>query len=147
VSSSGAIGLMQVMPRDGIAATFFCGDQACFSKRPSSDELLDPDFNIAYGTRLLANLTARRVICARRYIATAHMISVIATPRQYFLFTKVINKASFTFVYVSVQGILPGFFYPLPYSNLKLSRHWSKQLTFSIAVYIMFVIRHFRSFL
>lgn len=56
VSSSGAVGLMQVMPRDGAAAAFLCGSQPCFTNRPSMDQLFDPEFNIRYGTRMLANL-------------------------------------------------------------------------------------------
>ncbi len=52
-SSDGAIGLMQVMPRDGIAANFYCGDSPCFSNRPTTKELLDPTFNIEYGASLL----------------------------------------------------------------------------------------------
>lgn len=59
-SSSGAVGLLQVMPRDGIAASFYCGGNPCFINRPSMDELFDPEFNIAYGTRMLANLIAKK---------------------------------------------------------------------------------------
>lgn len=55
-SSSGAVGLMQVMPRDGIAQTFLCDGQPCFRNRPSMQELYDPAYNIAYGTRMLAGL-------------------------------------------------------------------------------------------
>jgi soluble lytic murein transglycosylase-like protein len=55
-SSSGAVGLMQIMPRDGIAASFMCANGPCFSSRPSMDELYDPDFNISYGARMLAGL-------------------------------------------------------------------------------------------
>ncbi len=55
-SKSGAVGLMQVMPRDGLAAAFQCNGQPCFSDRPSIAELEDPAFNINYGTRMLANL-------------------------------------------------------------------------------------------
>lgn len=55
-SHSGAVGLMQVMPRDGIAADFMCGSGPCFASRPSMQELYDPDFNIAYGARMLAGL-------------------------------------------------------------------------------------------
>jgi len=55
-SKSGAVGLMQVMPRDGLAAGFMCKDKPCFEDRPSIRELEDPDFNIQYGTRLLARL-------------------------------------------------------------------------------------------
>ena len=59
-SSSGAVGLMQVMPRDGIAASFQCNGRPCFSNRPSMEELFDPEFNIEYGTRMLAGLISRR---------------------------------------------------------------------------------------
>jgi hypothetical protein len=58
-SNSGAVGLMQVMPRDGIAASFACASGPCFSNRPSSGELQDPDFNVAYGTKMLAGLVSR----------------------------------------------------------------------------------------
>jgi len=58
-SHSGAVGLMQVMPRDGIAAKFMCANGPCFSSRPSMDELKDPEYNIDYGTRMLAGLNAK----------------------------------------------------------------------------------------
>ncbi len=58
-SKSGAVGLMQVMPRDGIAANFMCKNGPCFASRPSMEELFDPEFNIAYGTRMLAGLIQR----------------------------------------------------------------------------------------
>jgi soluble lytic murein transglycosylase-like protein len=60
ISSSGAVGLMQVMPRDGIAAGFICGSKPCFASRPSMDELLDPTFNIEYGARMLAGLLNKK---------------------------------------------------------------------------------------
>ena len=53
-SSSGAVGLMQVMPRDGLAASFQCVNGPCFADRPSSDQLFDPQFNVQYGSALLA---------------------------------------------------------------------------------------------
>ena len=56
MSSSGAVGLMQVMPRDGIAASFVCINGPCFANRPSISELLDPEFNVDYGCRMLAGL-------------------------------------------------------------------------------------------
>lgn len=59
-SRSGAVGLMQVMPRDGLAASFMCINGPCFSDRPSSEELMNPEFNIAYGTRMLASLLKRQ---------------------------------------------------------------------------------------
>lgn len=58
-SKSGAVGLMQVMPRDGIAASFMCVNGPCFSDRPSTERLQDPEFNVSYGTRMLARLNAK----------------------------------------------------------------------------------------
>jgi hypothetical protein len=58
-SKSGAVGLMQVMPRDGIAAAFMCVNGPCFTNRPTIAELQDPAFNIQYGTGMLANLVAK----------------------------------------------------------------------------------------
>ena len=58
-SRSGAVGLMQVMPRDGIAASFQCVNGPCFASRPTIAELQDPEFNVEYGTRMLAGLFAR----------------------------------------------------------------------------------------
>lgn len=58
-SHSGAVGLMQVMPRDGIAASFVCQNGPCFASRPTIAELEDPEFNISYGTRMLAGLYQR----------------------------------------------------------------------------------------
>ena len=58
-SHSGAVGLMQVMPRDGLAADFMCSSRPCFSSRPTMDELFDPEYNISYGTRMLAALVSR----------------------------------------------------------------------------------------
>jgi soluble lytic murein transglycosylase-like protein len=55
-SKDGAVGLMQIMPRDGIAAKFQCANGPCFVNRPSIDELQKPNFNIKYGTAMLANL-------------------------------------------------------------------------------------------
>ena len=55
-SISGAVGLMQVMPSDGIAASFICDEQPCFRNRPSMQELFDPAFNIDYGSRMLSGL-------------------------------------------------------------------------------------------
>jgi hypothetical protein len=56
ISSSGAVGLMQVMPQDGRAADFMCANGPCFSSRPTTTQLLDPEFNISYGIRMLAQL-------------------------------------------------------------------------------------------
>lgn len=58
-SSNGAVGLMQIMPRDGLAAGFSCGSSPCFSSRPSMNELYDPEFNISYGARLLGSLNGK----------------------------------------------------------------------------------------
>ena len=58
-SKSGAVGLMQVMPRDGLAAGFMCANGPCFTDRPSIKELQDPEFNIKYGTRMLVGLINR----------------------------------------------------------------------------------------
>jgi len=55
-SSSGAVGLMQVMPRDGIASEFMCPNGPCFSSRPTIEELEDPAFNVAFGSQMLAGL-------------------------------------------------------------------------------------------
>ena len=55
-STSGAVGLMQIMPKDGIAANFTCINGPCFSNRPGMDELFNPEFNIEYGSRMLTNL-------------------------------------------------------------------------------------------
>lgn len=59
-SKSGAVGLMQVMPRDGLAASFMCVNGPCFASRPSIQELQDPDFNIEYGTKMLAGLVSKQ---------------------------------------------------------------------------------------
>jgi hypothetical protein len=57
-SHSGAVGLMQVMARDGLAASFTCNGQPCFKNRPSIVELEDPEFNIQYGVQMLSDLIA-----------------------------------------------------------------------------------------
>ena len=44
------------MPNDGIAVSFMCQNGPCFASRPSTQELLNPAFNIDYGVRMLANL-------------------------------------------------------------------------------------------
>lgn len=55
-SKSGAVGLLQVMPSDGLAAKFMCPNGPCFANRPSMQELFDPEYNVAYGARMLAEL-------------------------------------------------------------------------------------------
>lgn len=54
ISSWGAVGLMQIMASDGIAGTV-TNDAGVpyFSHRPTTAELMDPDFNIQYGTQML----------------------------------------------------------------------------------------------
>lgn len=54
-SQSGAVGLMQVMPSDGLATSF-----GVFGNRPTIAQLEDPEFNIEYGTKMLAGLTKKR---------------------------------------------------------------------------------------
>ena len=58
-SRSGAVGLMQVMPRDWLAAAFMCINGPCFANRPAIKELQDPDFNIKFGTGMLSGLVAK----------------------------------------------------------------------------------------
>ena len=60
ISGSGAVGLMQVMPKDGQARNFMCANGPCFSSRPTTAQLLDPEFNVSYGTRMLAQLINRQ---------------------------------------------------------------------------------------
>ncbi len=55
-SKNGAVGLLQVMPNDGLASGFMCVNGPCFSSRPSTQELFDPEFNISYGAKMLAGL-------------------------------------------------------------------------------------------
>jgi soluble lytic murein transglycosylase-like protein len=58
-SHNGAVGLMQVMPRDGIAASFVCANGPCFARRPSMAELYDPEYNLQYAAGMLAGLYNR----------------------------------------------------------------------------------------
>jgi soluble lytic murein transglycosylase-like protein len=58
-SHSGAVGLMQVMPRDGIAASFSCINGPCFARRPSMAELYDPAYNLEYASNMLAGLVSK----------------------------------------------------------------------------------------
>ena len=51
---------MQVMPKDGIASEFICGNAPCFINRPTINELQDPTFNIQYGSRYLAHLIEKK---------------------------------------------------------------------------------------
>jgi hypothetical protein len=55
-SHSGAVGLMQVMPRDGLAVSFICQNGPCFKNRPTIEELQNPEFNVNYGSKMLAKL-------------------------------------------------------------------------------------------
>jgi soluble lytic murein transglycosylase-like protein len=59
ISSSGAVGLMQVMPRDGVASTFQCINGPCFASRPTIQELKDPAFNVDFGVRMLSGLISK----------------------------------------------------------------------------------------
>lgn len=60
-SHSGAVGLMQIMASDGIAATFVnSAGVPYFADRPTTSQLKDPEFNIKYGTKFLAGLVQRR---------------------------------------------------------------------------------------
>jgi len=59
ISPSGAVGLMQVMPRDGLASQFQCINGPCFASRPSMTELYDPVYNIQYGSSYLSGLLNR----------------------------------------------------------------------------------------
>lgn len=55
-SRDGAVGLMQVMPRDGIAAKFKnSAGVPYFADRPSIAQLSDPEFNVKWGTSFLAS--------------------------------------------------------------------------------------------
>lgn len=58
-SKSGAVGLLQVMPRDGLAASFMCINGPCFADRPSTNELYDPETNVSYGANMLSGLINR----------------------------------------------------------------------------------------
>lgn len=52
-SEDGAVGLMQVMPRNGLAASAMCINGPCFADRPTIKELEVPEFNINYGSGYL----------------------------------------------------------------------------------------------
>lgn len=54
-SVDGAIGMMQIMPSDGISKKKY---GSLFYDRPTSLELLNPETNLAYGTKMLKNLGA-----------------------------------------------------------------------------------------
>jgi hypothetical protein len=58
-SRNGAVGLMQVMPRDGLAAEFICPNGPCFAKRPSMAELFDPSYNLDFAAAMLSGLYNR----------------------------------------------------------------------------------------
>jgi hypothetical protein len=59
ISGSGAVGLLQVMPKDGLAASFLCANGPCFANRPSTQELLDPAYNVDFGSKMLAGLITK----------------------------------------------------------------------------------------
>ena len=52
-SVSGAVGLMQIMPRDGLAEAFMCINGPCFSSRPTIEEL-QVRISTSFGARMLA---------------------------------------------------------------------------------------------
>lgn len=58
-SHSGAVGLMQVMPRDGLAAAFNCPEGPCFEDRPTTSQLRNPNFNVDYGAEMLQGLVRK----------------------------------------------------------------------------------------
>lgn len=58
-SHSGAVGLMQVMPQDGLASQFQCINGPCFANRPTIKQLQDPQFNINYGSKMLSSLVKK----------------------------------------------------------------------------------------
>lgn len=60
ISKSGAVGLMQIMPSDGKAASFICINGPCFADRPKTRELLDPEFNIKYGSKMLSRFIVQQ---------------------------------------------------------------------------------------
>ena len=60
VSKDGAVGLLQVMPRDGVASNFNCPGGPCFAHRPTTAELQDPVTNVRYGARYLSSLVQRQ---------------------------------------------------------------------------------------
>ena len=58
-SRSGAVGLLQVMPRDGRAGKYMCANGPCFEGRPLRKELEDPAYNLKYGVKMLKRLKER----------------------------------------------------------------------------------------
>jgi soluble lytic murein transglycosylase-like protein len=56
ISKNGAVGLMQIMPGDGKALAYECISGPCFLDRPSTKILLNPEYNISYGTEMIAGL-------------------------------------------------------------------------------------------
>lgn len=58
ISHAGAVGLTQVMPRDGIAASFMCLNGPCFKDRPTTEELKNPQTNLDFGGCLLSGLVS-----------------------------------------------------------------------------------------
>lgn len=50
---SGATGLMQIIPRDSKYQPM-CVEGPCFADRPTTNQLLDPEFNIDYGSWYLS---------------------------------------------------------------------------------------------
>jgi soluble lytic murein transglycosylase-like protein len=56
----GAVGLMQVMPRDGYAKDKMCEYGLCFADRPTIVELQDPETNVRHGCQMLADLISQK---------------------------------------------------------------------------------------
>lgn len=55
-SKSGAVGLMQIMAKDGLSGQLY---GSMFASRPTVKQLYDPEYNVKWGTRFLASLYKR----------------------------------------------------------------------------------------
>jgi len=53
LSEAGAVGFMQVMPRD-TGVYWPCVNGDCFKDRPTTEELYDIEFNMRWGAQILA---------------------------------------------------------------------------------------------
>ena len=47
------------MPRDAISADFEALNGPCFASRPTIEELQDPEYNVEFGSQMLAGLILR----------------------------------------------------------------------------------------
>jgi len=63
-SHSGAVGLMQIMPSDGLAASFQCAGGPCFSSRPNTNQLQDPSSTYPTAPACWRDWSARPATCA-----------------------------------------------------------------------------------